>query len=109
MAYDEDLAARVRRGLAETPGIAELKMFGGLCFTLNGNMVIGVVGPDLMARVGIENQAEALALPHARPMDFTGRAMKSMVFVGPKGIRSEKELTAWIQRCVAFVDTLPPK
>jgi TfoX/Sxy family transcriptional regulator of competence genes len=109
MAYDEQLAERIRAGLARTPGIAERKMFGGLCFTHNGNMVVGIVKSDLMARVGADNHADALAQPHARPMDFNGRPMKGMVYVGPAGIGTEKALAAWIKRCVDFTSSLPPK
>ncbi len=79
MAYDEGLAQRIREALDDRPGIAERKMFGGLCFTLNGNMACGVTGDELMVRVGPDKHAEALERPHARKMDFTGRPMKGLV------------------------------
>lgn len=66
-------------------------------------------GDLLMARVGPEVYEEALALPYAREMDFTGRSLKGLVYVEPEGIRSQRELDAWVSRCVSFVRTLPPR
>ena len=83
MAYDERLAQRVREELADRPGYAEKKMFGGLCFLLRGNMCCGVGKDGLMVRVGPEQYESALADDHARQMDFTGRPMKGFVFVHP--------------------------
>ncbi len=73
MAYDEGLAQRIRKALDDRPGIAERKMFGGLCFGLNGNMACGVTGDELMVRVGPDGHADALKRPHACKRDFTGR------------------------------------
>jgi TfoX/Sxy family transcriptional regulator of competence genes len=109
MAFDEGLAERMRELLAERPGITEKKMFGGLGFILDGNMCCGIVGDDLMVRVGPEAHDEALALPHARPMDFTGRPMKGFLYVGPDGVESDEDLAAWIGRGVDFAASLPPK
>ena len=109
MAYDEELAERVRRALTPREGLVEKKMFGGIAFMLRGNMCCGIVRNDLMVRVGPERHEEALAQPHARPMDFTGRAMKGMVYVGPEGLRSDADLNAWLRRGVEFAETLPPK
>lgn len=106
MAYDEQLAARVRRELA---GADEKRMFGGLAFMLHGHMCCGIVGQDLMVRVGPDRHERALARPHSRPMDFTGRPMNGMVFVGPEGTRTEASLRAWIGEAVEFARTLPPK
>ena len=89
--------------------VVEKRMFGGIAFMLRGNMCCGIVRDDLMVRVGPERLEEALAQPHARPMDFTGRPMKGMVYVGPEGLRSDTDLNAWLRRAVEFTETLPPK
>ena len=83
MAYDEYLAERIRKALKRRKGITEKKMFGGICLLLDGNMVGGVVNDDLMVRVGPDGYEDALKQPHARPMDFTGKPLKGMVYVGP--------------------------
>lgn len=108
MAYDEQLADRIRTVLGDDPGIDERKMFGGLAFLLDGNMFVGLT-QDLMVRVGPDAWADALAQPHAREMDFTGRSMKGYVYVSPEGIAEDDDLAAWIDRAVAFVGGLPPK
>ena len=109
MAYDEQLAARVRAILGRHKALTEKKMFGGLSFMLRGNMCCCIVRDDLMVRVGPEHFETALAQPHARPMDFTGRPLKSMVYVGPDGYRSELALMNWVNRGVDFAASLPPK
>lgn len=109
MAYDQALADRLRTALAARSGVSERKMFGGLSFLLHGHMCCGVVGSDLVVRVGPEAYADALAEPHARPMDFTGKALKGFVFVAPEGFATERDLESWVARAVAFVETLPPK
>lgn len=109
MAYDEGLAQRLREVVEEQPGVAEKKMFGGLCFMVSGNMCLGVVGDELMVRVGPDAYEECLAAAHAREMDFTGRAMKGMVYVGTAGFESDEDLAWWVQRGVSFAASLPPK
>ncbi len=109
MADDEALARRVRRALADHPTVIEKKMFGGVAFMLAGHMCCGVVNDDLMVRVGPEKFDEALARPHARPMDFTGRPLKGMVYVGPEGYRSDADLAEWVRRGVNYALSLPPK
>jgi TfoX/Sxy family transcriptional regulator of competence genes len=84
-------------------------MFGGLAFLVNGNMACGIVGDDLMVRLGEDGADAALEDPHTRPMDFTGRPMKSMVYVAPAGFAREQELRAWVDRGVAYARSLPPK
>ena len=84
-------------------------MFGGLCFLLNGNMCCGVTGGDLMLRVGPDRYGECLEQPHAREMDFTGRALKGFVFVGPQGLESDAELAGWVKLAADFALGLPPK
>src|SRR3990170_5189072 len=109
MAYDEKLAERVRRALTPREGLSEKKMFGGIALMLRGNMCCGIVRDQLMVRVGPERYDDALARPHARPMDFTGRAMKGMVYIGPEGLKSDADLAAWLRRGVEFAATLPAK
>ena len=109
MAYDEELAGRVRRALAPREGLSEKKMFGGIAFMLRGNMCCGIVRDQLMVRVGPERYDDALARPHARPMDFTGRAMKGMVYIGPEGLRSDADLAEWVNGGAEFAAALPPK
>ena len=109
MAYDEKLAERVRAALSRKQGVSERSMFGGLAFMVNGNMCCGVVGSDLMLRLGKAGAAKALGEKHARPMDFTGRPMRTMVYVEPAGLRAEAGLRAWIDRAVTFARTLPAK
>ena len=109
MAYDEKLAERARAVLTPHPAVSERKMFGGIAFMGGGNMCCGVVRDDLMVRVGPEKYAEALSRPHARPMDFTGRPMKGMVYVGALGCRSDSDLEQWVRRGAEFASSLPPK
>jgi TfoX/Sxy family transcriptional regulator of competence genes len=84
-------------------------MFGGLCFLLNGNMCCGIVGDELMLRVGPEGYDDALSQPGARPMDFTGRPMKGMVYVSAAAIADDVALSAWAGRGVTFAASLPAK
>ena len=109
MAYDEGLAQRIREVLDERPDVSEKKMFGGLAFLLHGNMCVGVVGEDLMVRVGPQAHADALREPRARKMDFTGRPMKGFVFVSGDGLGSDADLLRWVERGVRFADALPRK
>ncbi len=109
MAYDEQLASRLREALADADGISEQKMFGGLALLLHGNMVCGVMGDELMLRLGPELADAALDEPNTRPMDFTGRPMKSMVIVEPPGFAGDEALAGWVERALGFAATLPPK
>ncbi len=108
MAYDEGLAERIRAVLGDD-GVTERKMFGGIAFMCTGNMAVGVIGDELMVRVGKEHFADALAEPHAREMDFTGRPSKGMVYVGVEGFAEDDDLRAWIDRGTAYARSLPPK
>lgn len=108
MAYDESLADRIREVMTGDPGLSERKMFGGLAFMLDGHMCCGVVGDELMLRLGADGADKALERPHVRPMDFTGRPMSSMVYVAPEGLRGTA-LERWIEQAAAFARTLPPK
>ena len=86
MAYDEKLAARIRKLIAGDERMTERKMFGGIAFMLNGNMFCGVIKDDLMVRVGPDAHEDALAKSYARPMDFANRPMKGMIYVSPEGV-----------------------
>lgn len=108
MAYDEKLADRVRDVLEEENGVTEQKMFGGLAFMVRGHMACGIVGDDLMLRLGAESAEQALERPHVRVMDFTGRPMTGMVYVAPDGLRGAA-LRRWVSKSVAYVESLPPK
>ena len=109
MAYDGGLAERLREVLADVPDVTEKKMFGGLCLLVSGNMCCGIVDETLMARVGPDQYAESLELPHAREMDFTGKPLKGMIYVDPEGIAEDEDLQAWVDRCMICMKTLPPK
>ncbi len=109
MAFSEKLADRIRKQLESENGVVEKKMFGGLAFMVNGNMSCGVVGEDLMVRVGPEAYESALAEPDAREMDFTGRPMKGMIYVTADGIRTAKRLAFWVQKGLKFAKSLPAK
>jgi len=113
MAFDEALAGRVRAALRRAAGgtaaAGEVRMFGGVCFTVDGHMCCGVAGRDLMVRVGPERYLESLGEPHARPMDFTGRPLRGFVYVAPAGCRRPADVARWVRRAVSFVGTLPPR
>jgi hypothetical protein len=108
MSYDEKLAARIRSQLSGRRDVVEKKMFGGLCFMVGGAMCCGLTKTDFMVRVGPAQYEEALAQPHARPMDFTGRPLKGMVYVAPQGLRTDAALGRWLQRGLAFVSKVGP-
>lgn len=109
MAYDKGLAYRLEEYFEGRPDVEMKKMFGGLCFMVDRHMCCGIVGDTLMARVGPENYETSLTHPHAREMDFTGRAMKGMIYVSTEGIQSDDDLRYWVQLCEQFVESLPPK
>jgi TfoX/Sxy family transcriptional regulator of competence genes len=108
MAYDEDLADRVRAVLPAAEPVTERQMFGGLAFLLGGHMFCGVVKDTLMVRLGPDGAGRALDQPHVRPMDFTGRPMKGMVFVKPAGLEGAA-LRHWVDAAAGYVRGLPPK
>jgi TfoX/Sxy family transcriptional regulator of competence genes len=108
VAYDEDLADRVRAVLPHGTAVTERQMFGGLAFMLSGHMFCGVVGDTLMLRLGAEGAARALGQPHVRPMDFTGRPMKGMIFVDNAGLHGDT-LRQWVEAATQYVCGLPPK
>jgi len=107
VAYDETLAARIREVIGDMDGeVTERKMFGGLAFMLNGHMFTGVVGDELMLRLGDAGAEAALCREHVREMDFTGRPMKAMVFVEPVGLDGDS-LGEWVTSAAAFAHSHP--
>jgi TfoX/Sxy family transcriptional regulator of competence genes len=109
VAYDEILADLVRHILANAEGeVTERKMFGGLTFLLNGNMVAGVVGGELMVRLGEAGAEAALHREYVRKMDFTGRPMPAMVYIERDGLQGTA-LEEWLAAAADFVLGLPPK
>src|SRR3954471_7328945 len=109
MAYDENLAKRVRTSVRNKTGVTERMMFGGVAFMLRGQMFVGVTDSRLMARIGPDNYEAALAKPGVREMDFTGKPMRGYVFVEPEALIKASDLRRWVQMSVAFVETLPGK
>jgi TfoX/Sxy family transcriptional regulator of competence genes len=109
MAYSEELAERIRKRLPRRKNVEERKMFGGIGFLLNGNLLVGVWKDSLIVRLGPEQGGEALLEPHVKVFDITGKPMKNWILVEPGGIEDDKQLTAWIQRAVKFVGKLPAK
>jgi TfoX/Sxy family transcriptional regulator of competence genes len=109
MAFDEGLAQRVREALEGHAAITERRMFGGLAFLVEGKMFVGISGSKLMARVGAERYKDALALPHVREMDFTGKPMNGYVYIEPQGLAEDENLKAWVMWCASYVAGLPAK
>ena len=108
MAYDEELADRVRVVLAAEPSLTERKMFGGLAFMIGGNMACGIVKDELMLRLGAEGADAALDEPHVREMDLTGRPMTGLVYVERAGL-DDAGVRRWVERAAGFARALPPK
>jgi TfoX/Sxy family transcriptional regulator of competence genes len=110
MAFNEALAERIRQGLARRKGIEEKKMFGGVGFLLNGNLLVGVRKDSLLVRLGPEQSDEALKEAHVSEFQITVRGtMKGWVVVSLEGVQSDDQLKGWIQRAVKFVGKLPAK
>lgn len=107
MAFDSDLAQRVRGVLSDRAGVTERRMFGGLAFLIDGEMFLGIRNSSVMARVGVERHQDALSMPNVRVMDFTGRPMKGYVYVDPPAIAADKELRAWVLWCADHVSRFP--
>jgi hypothetical protein len=106
MAYDEGLAQRLEELL---PKAEQKRMFGGLAFMERGNLVVGVLGDDMIARVGPHATNTALGQPGVRPFDFTGKPMAGWVVVEPEVVAEDEDLASWVQRCRDFTKTLPTK
>ena len=114
MAYNEELAPRIRPSLEEQSGIVERKMFGGRSFMAHGNMAHGnimggVMGNEIIVQVGAERYEDVLQQPSAREMDFTGRPMRAFVVARVDGISSDDDLANWAERWLEFALSMPPK
>ena len=109
MAYNERLADAVRAALATQRGVSEKRMFGGLTFLVDEHTCCGIVGDELMARVGPRHYTAALTKRHAREMDFTGRPLKGYVYVAQEGLQTRQAIRAWVERGATFASSLPPK
>jgi TfoX/Sxy family transcriptional regulator of competence genes len=109
VAYDEGLAVRIEELLADVPDVERKRMFGGLAFMVKQHMCVGVIDDMLMARVGPAQFSKCLKKKHAREMTFTGKPLVGMVFVEREGIHSDDSLKAWIDKCLDFVVSLPPR
>ena len=109
MAYDTELADRIRFLISTGPGVTEKKMFGGLATMLNGNMAVGVYGDDLLVRTDPGQQDLLLAEPGTRPFDMAGRPMKGWIVVAASLCSEDEDLRRWVSRGVAYASSLPPK
>jgi len=109
MAFDESLADRVRDALSARDELTERKMFGGIAFMVGGNMAVGVIEDDLMVRLDPSDAEKALAEPATRPMDFTGRPMRGMLFVDSEGTDADEDLAGWVDAGADFAASLPRK
>ena len=109
MAFSEALAGRIRQRLARRKNVEEKKMFGGVGFLLNGNLLVEVWKDSLCVRLGPEQAEEALPEPHVKEFDITGRPMKGWVLVAPEGVEDAGQVKAWIQWAVKLVGKLPAK
>ncbi len=109
MPYDEKLAQRVHAVFQSEPNYTEKEMFGVICFMVGRNMAVGVAGTDLLVRPGPINFEPVLALPHARPMDFTRGPMKGFLYVESEGLTTDTALAAWVERGAAYARSLPVK
>ena len=109
MAYDEELAERVRATLDDVEGVAEIKVFGGLCFTVGGNMAVGVSHDDLLVRMSQDDGDAALTEPGVRLMEIGSRTSRGFLAVAPEAITTDRKLRVWVDRGVGFASSLPPK
>ncbi|HEX6457685.1 MAG TPA: TfoX/Sxy family protein [Thermoleophilaceae bacterium] len=110
MAYDEDLANRIRELLADERAVTEKKMFGGLAFLINGNMAVSASGQGgLLLRVDPDHTDKLTERPHAEPFVMRGRAMRGWLRVAPEGLKTKRQLQPWVARGVAYARSLSPK
>lgn len=106
---DKALVERIRPHFKRRKGYSERKMFGGVCFTIDGNMCVGPWKGSLIVRLAKDRHEETQSEPHVKPMDITGKVMSGWARVEPAGIESDDDLKEWIQRAVKFARSLPPK
>ena len=109
MAYNEELAKRIRAMLPKKPSVSEKKMFGGIGFLVRGNMACGLYKEYLIVRVGPDAHQEAIKKPHAKVFDITGRPMSGWVMVAPKGYETNSAMLSWLKQGIAYASSLPSK
>jgi TfoX/Sxy family transcriptional regulator of competence genes len=109
MSYSQALAERVRKALRTYRAVTEKKLFGGVGFMLNGNLVVFVWQQSLIVRLGPKEADAALKQEYVREFDVTGRLMKGWIMVEPDGLDSDRQLAGWVEQALAFVESLPPK
>jgi TfoX/Sxy family transcriptional regulator of competence genes len=110
VAYDEDLANRIRELVSSEQGVSEQRMFGGLAFLVNGNMSVSASGQGgLLLRIDPAETDALLQRPHARPFQMRGRVMQGWLLVDPEGLRTKRQLERWVARGVACARSLPGK
>lgn len=109
MAFDVELADRIRKTLGKRKGLVEKKMFGGIAFLLNGNMCCGVHGKEMIVRINPDETDKTLKERHTRIFDITGRPMKGWILVGPKGLAKDVDLADWVTVAVRYASSLPAK
>jgi TfoX/Sxy family transcriptional regulator of competence genes len=109
MAFDNNLADRIRKQLAQQKGLTEKRMFGGIGFLLNGNMCCGVLGAEVIIRFDPEQTEKVLTHKHTRIFDFSGRPMKGWIFVGTQAVETESDLKHWLQIGLKYAKSLPSK
>lgn len=109
MVYDFRLAARIESFAEQNPFLQKKKMFGGIGYLFNGNMAFGILGDDLIVRIGLDQYEEALQQPFTKLFDTRGRPMRGWVMVTPAGTEEDQGLVDWLQKGIQFTSTLPPK
>ena len=109
MAFSEALVPRIRAALARKKGVEEKKMFGCICFLLNGNILVGAWKDSLIARLGPDEGEDAMLEPHVKAFNITGRPMKNWILVASEGVEDDDQLKGWIERAIRFVGKLAAK
>lgn len=105
---EQDLAASVRNALGRAGSVREIRMFGGIGFMLNGNLIAGASKRGLLLRIGKDRESEALVRPGARPMEMRGRRMEGYIYIDPPAL-NDRAVSAWLRLAIPYVQTLPPK
>jgi TfoX/Sxy family transcriptional regulator of competence genes len=110
VAYDEDLANRIRELVAHEERVTERKMFGGLAFLIGGHMAVSASGRGgLLLHVERADTEQRLAKPHAQPFEMRGRVMDGWLRVAPEGVKTKRQLERWVTRSVGYARSLPAK
>jgi TfoX/Sxy family transcriptional regulator of competence genes len=109
MAFDVVLSERIRTKMYRRSGFTEKKMFGGICYMLNGNICCGVIKDEMVVRLDPDQTDEVLAHSCARIFDYSGHPMKGWFFISPEGVRSDQDLARWTTRSIQYAKSLPPK